>query len=346
MLKIGSKRVGSGQPCFIIAEAGVNHNGDIRLAKRLINAAKKAGADAVKFQTFKAERLVTLRVPKAHYQSKAGVKESHYEMLHKLELSDSAHVLLKTYCKKIGILFLSSPFDEASADFLDRLDVPAFKIGSGEITNIPFLKHIAKKQKPIILSTGMSSMGEVREAVKTLHRAGGHPLILLHCVSNYPADPKDANLRAMRTMAKACDLLVGYSDHTMGVEVALAAVAMGACVIEKHLTLDRTLSGPDHRASLEPEEFAALVRGIRTAESAFGHGRKEPAKSEANTAAVARKSLVTACRIPAGTKLKNEHITIKRPGTGISPARLISVLGRTACKTIRAGSLIKMEMLR
>ncbi len=345
VFKVGKRRAGAGQPCFIIAEAGVNHNGNIRLAKRLIDAARKAGADAVKFQTFRAERLVTAYAPKARYQLKAGMKESQYEMLHQLELSDKEHELLKAHCKKRGILFLSSPFDETSADLLEKLGVPAFKIGSGEITNIPFLKYAAKKRKPIILSTGMSSMKEVRDAVMAVRSAGCKKLILLHCVSNYPANPNDVNLRAMQTMAQEFHQPVGFSDHTLGIAVSLAAAALGACVLEKHLTLDRRLPGPDHAASLEPSEFSAMVKNIRIVESSLGHGRKEPAKSEINTAAAARKSLVAARAIPSGTRLTREHLAIKRPGTGFPPSTRSRLMGCITRRGIAAGSLIQWEML-
>ncbi len=346
MLKIGRKSVGLGQPCFIIAEAGINHNGNLKLAHRLIDAAKSAGADAVKFQTFKAERLVAPGAPKADYQVKAGVKGSHYEMLRRLELSEKAHRDLRNYAKRKKIIFLSSPFDEESANFLERLHLPAFKIPSGEITNLPFLRHVARKKKPMIVSTGMSYLSEVRTAVRTIEAAGNKNLVLLHCVSQYPANPAEVNLKAMLTLKKIFGFPVGYSDHTLGIEIAIAAVAMGACVVEKHLTLDRTLRGPDHKASLEPTEFTTMVRGIRNVESAFGNGIKKPAKSEANTAAVARKSLVATRDIAAGTKLKKEHLAVKRPGTGLPPAMLVRLVGRTTRKKISAGSLIRLEMIR
>jgi N-acetylneuraminate synthase len=300
----------------------------------------------VKFQTFKAERMVTRDAPKAEYQKQpTDVAESQYDMLRRLELSPEIHRELLAYCDDRGILFMSSPFDEESADLLAELDVAAFKIPSGEITNLPFLAHVARKGKPMIVSTGMSYLSEVEAAVRTIEQAGNRQLVLLHCVSNYPADPADVNLTAMGTMATAFGMPVGFSDHTAGIEVPLAAVALGACVIEKHLTLERDLPGPDHRASLEPDGFAAMVLGIRTVEAALGHGRKEPAPSEANTASVARKSLVAARDIPTGTMLTEELISIKRPGTGLPPVMMPYLIGRIVRVPVPAGALMSLEML-
>lgn len=345
-IDIAGRKVGPGHPCFIIAEAGVNHNGSLEMARQLVKVAAQTGADAVKFQTFKAERLVTPDAPKADYQLQmTNATGSQYDMLRRLELSPEVHYELMTYCREKGILFMSTPFDEKSADLLNDLGVPAFKIGSGEVTNWPFLAHVARKGKPIVLSTGMSYLSEVDEAVRVIRDVGCDRLVLLHCVSSYPADPANVNLRAMQTMAMAFGVPVGYSDHTPGVEVALAAVALGACVIEKHFTLDRNLPGPDHRASLEPDELAALVQGVRTVEAALGHGRKEPAASEANTAAVARRSLVAARDIPAGTMLTEEMIAIKRPGVGLPPALRGYLVGRTVRVDIQVGSLITFRML-
>ncbi len=345
-LKIANHRIGPGNPCFIIAEAGVNHNGRFDLARRLVNKARQVGADAVKFQTFKAKRLVTISAPKAEYQRhNTGSVESQFEMLRRLELSPKAHRAVMDLCRRSDILFLSSPFDEQSADFLDSLGVAAFKIPSGEITNIPFLVHIARLGKPMIVSTGMATLGEVETAVNAVWKAGNKDVVLLHCVSNYPADPADINLRAMQTLKTAFGVPVGYSDHTQGIEVSLAAVALGACVVEKHFTLDRTLPGPDHQSSLEPAELANLVHGIRLVEAALGHGRKEPAASEANTAATARKSLVAACDIPEGTPLTMERVAIRRPGTGLPPAMSSFVIGRTSRFFIPAGTILTLEML-
>jgi len=344
-LDIAGRRIGPGQPCFIIAEAGVNHNGDVALAHQLIDAAGMAGADAVKFQTFNAERLATPIARKADYQLQHTDRaESQYEMLKRFELSKDAHRELLDDCQQRGILFLSSPFDEASADFLDELGVSAFKIPSGEITNLPFLEHVARKHRPLIISTGMAYLGEVEAAVRVVEEAGNRQLALLHCVSNYPADPADINLRAMQTMARAFGAPVGYSDHTLGTEIALAAVALGACIVEKHFTLDRNLPGPDHQASAEPAELAALVRGIRTVEAALGNGRKQPSASEANTAAVARKSLLAACDIPAGATLTEAMLAIKRPGTGLPPAMREYLIGRVVRAAIPAGSVLALDM--
>ena len=331
---------------FIIAEAGVNHNGSLELAKQLVDIAAKAGADAVKFQTFKAEKVVTAGAPKADYQLQTTEEsESQFDMLRRLELSHEQHRELLSYCRKQGIIFMSTPFDKGSADFLDELSVPVFKIGSGEITNLPFLEYVSRKGKPVILSTGMSYLSEVDEAVRVIRSAGCEQFVLVHCVSNYPADPIDVNLRAMHTMATAFQVPVGYSDHTLGIEVPMAAVALGACVIEKHFTIDRNLDGPDHLASLEPDELSAMVKGIRTVEAAMGHGRKEPAASEINTAAVARRSLIAARDIPVGSILTKDMIDIKRPGTGLKPALLLFLVGQTVKNSISAGTVFSLEML-
>ncbi|MGD0516141.1 MAG: N-acetylneuraminate synthase [Thermoguttaceae bacterium] len=346
IIEIGGKKVGLDQPCFIIAEAGVNHNGDLDMALQLVEAARAVGADAVKFQTFRAEKLASALAVKASYQVETtGAAESQLQMLKRLELSPQSHSDLIAHCRGQGIIFLSSPFDEESADFLETLQVPAFKIPSGEIVNIPFLSQVARKGKPIILSTGMATLGEVETAVNTIREAGNPGLVLLHCVSNYPAAPADVNLRAMQTMAKAFQVPVGYSDHVLGNEVAFAAVAMGACVVEKHFTLDRNLPGPDHRASLEPDELTALVQGIRTVEKALGDGCKRPAASEADTAAAARKSLVAAKDILAGTVLSLDMIAVKRPGTGLPPSMSDFVLGRKLRRNVAKNSLLTLDDL-
>jgi len=345
-VRIGDREVGASHPCFIIAEAGVNHNGDVELAKELVDIAVDAGADAVKFQTFKAERLVSALAPKADYQLRTtDAAESQMDMLRKLELSEAAHEELFAYCAERNILFLSSPFDEGSAKLLDDLGVPAFKIPSGEITNLPFLEHIARMGKPMIVSTGMSTLGEVETAVRTIRAADNNDLVLLHCVSDYPADPADVNLRAMSSMAAAFGTPVGYSDHTRGIEVALAAVAIGACVIEKHFTVSRNLIGPDHEASVEPDELKTLVGSIRTVESALGNGQKSPAPSEANTAEVVRKSLVAACDIPSGTTLTREMIAARRPGTGLPPDMIQFIVDSTTSQDIVEGAVFTWEML-
>jgi N,N'-diacetyllegionaminate synthase len=344
-IKIAEHPIGDRHPCFIIAEAGVNHNGSLDLALKLVDAAVSAGADAVKFQTFTAEAVVTAAAPKANYQQQTtGTNESQLRMIKNLELTHEQFKQIKEYCDKKEIIFLSTPFDHDSVDSLDRLGVAAFKVSSAEITNYPLLKHIARKRKPTIISTGMSSLGEVEQALQAMFHSGNRKVVLLHCVSNYPANPVDVNLLAMKTMATAFGVPVGYSDHTLGIEVSLAAVALGACVIEKHVTMDRTMPGPDHQASLNPCDLAALVKGIRMIEASLGHGRKEPVISEKNTADAARRSLVAACDIPAGTVLTDRHIAIKRPGTGLPPSLLRYLIGRTSRGMIAADTILTLEL--
>jgi N-acetylneuraminate synthase len=344
-IQVGNKLIGAAQPVFVIAEAGVNHNGDLKLARALIDVAVEAGADAVKFQTFQADRLATPNAPKADYQLQTtGDAESQFDMLRRLELSPDAHRELQSYCHERGIIFLSTPFDDVAVDLLDELGVPAFKISSGDLTNSPLLEHVASKGKPVILSTGMSELSELIEAVSVLNTAGCENPVLLHCVSNYPAAPAEVNLRAMQTMRSAFDVPVGFSDHTEGIDVALAAVALGACVIEKHFTLDRTLPGPDHRASLEPAELRELVRSIRRVETALGNGRKVPSASELETAKVARRSLVAARDIPAGVTLERSMVVMRRPGTGMSPGMLETLLNRRTVREIAAGTLLDEGM--
>lgn len=343
---IGNRRIGLGERCFVIAEAGVNHNGDMALAQRLIEVAVDAGADAVKFQTFSADRLASAAAPKAAYQKQTTLAdESQHAMLKRLELSSEAHRLLIDHARARGIMFLSSPFDERAADFLETLDVPAFKIPSGEIDNLSFLRHVAAKGRPVILSTGMADAAEVATAVDTIAAAGLRDLILLHCLSNYPADPAEANLRAMAAMREAHGVPVGFSDHTDGVAVALAAVALGACVIEKHFTLDRALPGPDHRASIEPDELTALVQGIRTVERALGDGRKLAQPSELENRAVIRKSLVAARDLTAGEAIKAGDLAAVRPGTGLSPAMASQIVGRRLRIAVPIGTPIAWDML-
>lgn len=343
-IEVAGRRIGAGEPCFIIAEAGVNHNGDLNRARQLIDAAADAGADAVKFQTFKAIKLVAASAPQADYQLRAtGKQESQLEMLRRLELSADDHRTLLQHCRDRNLIFMSTPFEEESANFLYELGVPVLKIPSGEITNLPFLDHVARLGLPLVVSTGMCSLGEVEEAVRTIEAAGNREFVLLHCVSNYPADPADVNLRAMLTMQSAFGVPVGYSDHTLGIEVGTASVALGACVLEKHFTLDRALPGPDHQASLEPGELGELVRAVRVVESALGNGRKSPTVAEANTASVARKSLVAAADIPAGTELTDGLLAIKRPGTGLPPIMKPYFLNRHTRVDIAAGELLQLE---
>ncbi len=343
-LSVGTRILGSGQPCFIIAEAGVNHNGDPDLAMALVDAAQKAGADAVKFQTFKAERLVSKMTPMADYQKQnTGTDKPMIEMLRQLEMSDDLHDRLHKYCRRRGILFLSSPFDEVSADFLYHLGLPAFKIPSGELTNLPFLRHLAKLGRPLIISTGMASLAEVGDAVRAVEAAGNSEIVLLHCLSNYPADPREVNLRAMQTMSAAFDMPIGYSDHVLGNEAALAAVALGACVIEKHFTINRSLPGPDHQASLEPAELESLVRGIRMVEQTLGDGIKRPMPSELKNHSVSRKSIVAASDILAGDIFSTENLTVKRPATGLSPMLWDKLLGTRAPRNFQCDEPIALE---
>jgi len=344
-MKIGARLIGEGEPCFIIAEAGVNHNGDIGLAKELIDAAKKAGADAVKFQTFKAENLVTENAEMAEYQKKnLGKKESQLKMLKKLELDYKDFKRLKRYCDKKGIIFLSTPHSEDAVDFLEPL-VPAYKIGSGDLTNLPFLEKITQKKKPIILSTGMATLEEVREAVKTIKKQGNNKIILLHCTTNYPCPIEEVNLKTILTLKREFRLPVGYSDHTLGITVPIVAVAMEARVLEKHFTLDKNLPGPDHKASLEPKELEEMVKLVREAEKALGSGIKKPTKSEEKIKKVARKSIVAKTDIPKGTKIKKEMLIIKRPGTGIKPKYIHRLIGRKAKEDIESDELISFQKL-
>ncbi len=345
-LDIGGRSIGSNHPCFIIAEAGVNHNGDLELARALVDAAADAGADAVKFQTFKAESLVTADAPKAEYQFQPDcAAETQQEMLRRLELPLDAHRELMERATRRGMIFLSTPFDDESADFLEDLGVAAFKIASAEITNVQFLDHVARKHKPIILSTGMSTLDEVSDAVGVIAQAGTHDLALLHCVSNYPADPKDVNLRAIDLMANTFEIPVGFSDHTEGIAVAIGAAALGATVIEKHLTLDRMLPGPDHRASIEPDDLALMVQGIRRVQIALGRARKEPAASEALIASVARRSLVAARDLKAGSKLLEDCIAVRRPGTGLPPVMKSELIGCTLRVDVAEGTILSLGML-
>ena len=343
-IEIAEKAIGDGFPCFIIAEAGVNHNGDLETAKRLVDVAADARADAVKFQTLYADRLVAPDAPKAAYQLETtDDQESQADMLRKLELPPEAFGELQTYCAERDIIFISTPFDHDSVDLLDELGVPAFKVPSGETVNLPFLRHIARKGKPVILSTGMSYLSEVERAIRTIHGAGNDQLVVLHCVSNYPTAPSDANLRAMQTMSQAFDVLVGFSDHTLGIEVPLAAVALGASVIEKHFTLDSDMPGPDHRASLEPDELKDLVNGIRTVEQALGNGIKEPSESEENTRMVARRSIYMGRAVEAGTVLREEDMIALRPAGGIPPDQFDFVVGRRLRRSLPAGVQLAWE---
>ena len=330
---------------FIIAEAGVNHNGSLELAKKLVDVAAEAGADAVKFQTFKAEAVVSHFAPKAEYQKQStDANESQLEMIKKLELSYEDFEELFRYCKNRGIIFMSTPFDIESAGFLKDLGVEIFKIPSGEITNYLLLKEIGSYGKEVILSTGMADLGEIEDALEVLTTAGTpkEKITVLHCNTEYPTPYEDVNLRAMLTIKEAFKVKVGYSDHTLGIEIPVAAVALGACVIEKHFTLDKNLPGPDHRASLEPEELKAMVRAIRNVEKALGSGIKKPSPSELKDLPIARKSIVARRAIKKGEIFTEENLTVKRPGTGISPMRWNEVLGRKAPRDSKQDEMIEI----
>ena len=330
---------------LIIAEAGVNHNGDLARAKQLIDAAAKAGADLVKFQTFSANRLVTRTATKAEYQTQTtDKKESQHEMLRRLELSSEMHRELIAHCAARNIGFFSTAFDIESIDLLVSLGQDHFKIPSGEITNLPYLRHIGQLRQAVILSTGMATLGEIESAIDVLEQAGTPraSITVLHCTTEYPTPMTEVNLRAMQSIQRAFGVEVGYSDHTPGIEVAIAAVAMGASVIEKHFTLDCNLPGPDHKASLEPEGLVAMVAAIRNIEIALGDGVKRLTQSEARNKPVMRKSLVASQAIKAGEVFSTKNITTKRPGTGISPMRWDEVIGRTASRDFAEEELIEL----
>jgi N,N'-diacetyllegionaminate synthase len=343
---LGARTIGDGHPCFVIAEAGVNHNGDVELAHRLVDVAADAGADAVKFQTFDPERLVSPLARKAEYQiANTGSSESQLQMLRRLVLPQEALASLAAHAAERGLIFLSTPFDEASADVLEGLGMPAFKVPSGEVTNHLLVAHVAAKGKPVLMSTGMSTLAEVAEAVQVVRENGDPPLALFHCVTSYPAVAADCNLRAMGAMRTAFGVPVGWSDHTEGIQVSLAAVAAGAKLLEKHLTLDRGLPGPDHLASLEPGELAALIKALREIESALGDGVKRPAASELANAAVARRSLHASRRLPAGHVLAATDLVALRPGTGLSPAQRNHVVGRRLRVDVEQGEMLSEDKL-
>lgn len=330
---------------LIIAEAGVNHNGDYELAKKLVDAAAEAGADFVKFQTFKAEKLVTKDAKKAAYQQQNtnDGNDSQFAMLKQLEMPEQWHYDLKAYAATKGIQFLSTGFDEESIDFLDTLGIPFFKVPSGELTNRPYLEHIARKQKPVILSTGMANLAEIREAMDVLLQEGIplSDITVLHCNTEYPTPMEDVNLKAMQTIGSELNVAYGYSDHTLGIEVPIAAVALGARVIEKHFTLDRTLPGPDHVASLEPGELQHMVSAIRNVEKAIsGNGLKEPSRSEAKNSAIARKSLHFKTDLPAGHTLTKDDLVAMRPGNGISPMHINTFIGKQLLRSVSAHALL------
>lgn len=343
---LNNRTIGRRCPSYVVAEAGINHDGSVEQALLLVEAAAHAGADAVKFQSFTAERLATVSAPKAGYQeTPAAPAESQLDMLRRLELSVENHRRLAEHCRELGIEFLSTAFDEEWTDVLDGLGVPAFKIGSGELTNLPFLAHVAAKGKPVILSTGMAGLEDVEQAVGTVRAAGCNDIVLLQCTSAYPASPETVNLNAMLTLRRRFGVWTGLSDHTTGIEIAIGAAALGAAVIEKHFTLDHNLSGPDHRMSLEPAELAAMIYAIRNVEKAMGDGKKRPAANEAETARVARRSLVAARDIGAGELIAADAVAVRRPGTGLPASKMDAILGLRARTYIPKDALLSLDML-
>jgi N-acetylneuraminate synthase len=343
---VGTKRIGGGAPCYLIAEAGVNHNGDPNLAHRLVDVAADSGADAVKFQTFTPERLASAGAMQASYQAaNTGVVESQLAMLRRLALPAEHYPLLKAHAEERGLTFLSSPFDEQSADFLEALGVPAFKIPSGELTNLPFLAHVARKGRPMLVSSGMSTLAEVAEALLTIESHGNSPVALFHCVTSYPTRPDQCNLAAMATMRAAFGYPVGWSDHTEGTDVSVVAASLGAEMIEKHFTLDRSLPGPDQQASLEPAEFSCLVASVRRVEAARGTGEKMPVAAELECAELVRKSLHAKSALEGGHRLRAEDLVALRPGGGLPPAALVRVVGRRLRIGVTAGTMLREEDL-
>jgi len=339
--------IGDDYPCFIIAEAGVNHNGDINKAKHLIDIAKESGANAVKFQTWITEELITKAVRQAEYQEKnTGITESQYDMLKKLELNFEQFKELKEYADKKGIMFLSTPDDEKSVDFLYNLDIPAFKIGSGELTNIFLLKRVAEKEKPIILSTGMANLEEINTALDIIYASGNKDVILLHCTSQYPTKYKDVNLRAMLTLKKKYNLLVGYSDHSLGSIVSHCAVSLGACVLEKHFTYDKNAIGPDHLCSLNPEDLKNYVSEIRLVEKILGKYEKTPSKEESQIRKIVRKTIVAKEKIMKGTTITEDLLTVKRSDGTIEPKDLYNFIGKVCIVDLEKDQAIKPEFFK
>lgn len=327
----------------IIAEAGVNHNGNLNIAMEMVDRAKEAGADYIKFQTFVPKNLVSKYAEKAEYQKNTtGASESQLEMLNNLTLKNTDYFQLKKYCDKIGIGFISTPFDFESIEFLTDFNMDFWKIPSGEVTNLPFLERIGKTRKKVIMSTGMCNIMEIENAVEILEKNGASDVVLLHCNTQYPTPYKDVNLKAMRHIAEVTGKEVGYSDHTVGIEVPIAAVALGAVVIEKHFTLDRKMKGPDHKASLEPPELKAMVSAIRNIETALGSGTKEISESEIQNKLIVRKSIVATCNIEEGEILSERNITVKRPGNGISPMEWYNIIGTKAVRSFKEDELIEI----
>ncbi|TMU55061.1 N-acetylneuraminate synthase [Flagellimonas algicola] len=344
--RIGDFTIGNNSSCYIIAEAGVNHNGDLQMALNLVRAAKKIGVDCIKFQTFKAESVITKDAPKAKYQLEVTDKaESQFEMLKKLELTENDYTAIIEECNNLGITFLSTPYNEDDADFLNKLNVPAFKIASGQIVELSFLEHVAKFNKPIILSTGMSTLAEVSDAVNTIRSTGNEQIAVLQCTTNYPSLNRDANIRAMISMGVALDTIFGYSDHIEENYACYAAVSLGAKIIEKHFTLDRNLPGPDHKASLNVDQFQNLIEGIRKTEIALGSPVKRPSEKEiANTEGM-RRSIVLKKEIKEGQRITSENIAFKRPATGLNPKRKNDIVGKKASEDIPQDVPLKESMI-
>jgi len=337
-VKIVNKFIGEGEPCFIVAEAGINHNGDLKIAKKLVDAAKDAGADAIKFQTYTTENFLSKNVITPKH-----VKESIFDLLKRLELSVGEYKKLAEYSKRKGIIFMSTPLDYGSVDLLHGLCVPVFKVASCDLNNLPLIKYIAKKHKPMIVSTGLGNMGEIEEAVAAARAQGNNDIILLHCVSVYPPKPEEVNLKAIDTIHKAFQVPTGYSDHTLGIHISLAAVARGAKVIEKHFTLDRKMEGPDQELSADPAEFTRLVLGIREIEKSIGTGIKLPSKDETSMKPAFRRSIVANLDIPAGTIVRERMLAFKRPGTGLEPKYADFITGKKAVRDIKADDFLKFE---
>lgn len=346
-IKIGDRCAGEGEPCFIIAEAGSNHDGKLEQAKKLIDIAKDAGADAVKFQTYSAEKMYSKKTPKMSYLKKGSISrkdESVWNLIKRIEMPRDWHEELADYCQKKDIIFLSTPFDLKAVDELEEY-VPAYKIASFEITHLPLLEHVAKKKKPIILSTGMADLSDIELALETIYKQKNRNVILLHCAVGYPPKYEDLNLRAMQTMRQAFQVPIGFSDHTLDITSDIAAVALGACIIEKHFTLDRNLPGPDHPFALEPNELKKMVEAIRNTEKALGSPTKKHTPAEEELYKLGRRSLVAACNIPKGTEITKEMIEVKRPGYGIHPKMIDVVVGRKAKKDIEKDDILTWNMI-